>query len=184
MSQGDFVKINSTTEVDAKVKHLQKRLRDWDYQSPCCIRLTAYRNPASMDQVALFNMWCREIAQAMKKRTPSADAEAWKVWLKRKFVGTDTYKVGKDTIVQVKPTPKSKVGMCKFMSAVLVFADDKLNVRLSVPRNSEFVDEQRKVKESEQKAAQKANDTAGSGKGSSATPKAGKAKGEQQIGLL
>ena len=70
MSQGDFVKINSTNEVDDKVKHLQKLLRDWDYQSPCCVRLTVYRNPVSMDQVALFNMWCREIAQAMKKRTP------------------------------------------------------------------------------------------------------------------
>jgi len=184
MVQGDYVKVNSTTEIEAKVKHLEKRLRDWDYRSPCAIKLRPYTDPTSLDQGALFNMWCREIATQMKKKTPAADAEAWKVWLKRKFVGTDTHKVGKDTIEQVRCTPKSKAAMCKFMSSVLVFADEKLRVRLSVPRNSEFVDEQRKAKESEQKAAQKANDTGRSGKGSSATSKAGKAKGEQQIGLL
>lgn len=184
MTQGDYVKVNSTTEIEAKVKHLEKRLRDWDYRSPCAIKLRAYTDPTSLDQGALFNMWCREIATQMNKKTPSADAEAWKVWLKRKFVGTDTHKVGKDTIVQVKSTPKSKSGMCKFMSSVLVFADEKLRVRLSVPRNSEFVDEQRKVKESEQKAEKAANDSKGGGKSSSAPPKAGKAKGEQQIGLL
>ena len=184
MTQGEYVKINSTSEIEAKVKHLEKRLRDWDYRSPCTIKLRPYTDPTSLDQGALVNMWCREIATQMNKKTPAADAEAWKVWLKRKFVGTDTHKVGKDTIEQVRCTPKSKAAMCKFMSSVLVFADEKLRVRLSVPRNSEFVDEQRKAKESEQKAAQKANDTGRSGKGSSSTSKAGKAKGEQQIGLL
>ena len=180
MSQGDFVKINSTTEVDAKVKHLQKRLRDWDYQSPCCVRLTAYRNPTSMDQVALFNMWCREIAQAMKKRTPKADAEAWKLWLKRKFLGTDIHQVGKDTIEQVKPTPKGKAEMCKFMSSVLVFSDDKLNVRLGIPKNSEYANESQKAK---QKAKQ-ALDQQGSRKGSSPTPEAGETESLGQGRLL
>ena len=180
MSQGDFVKINSTTEVDAKVKHLQKRLRDWDYQSPCCIRLTAYRNPVSMDQVALFNMWCREIAQAMKKRTPKADAEAWKLWLKRKFLGTDTYQVGKDIIEQVKPTPKGKAEMCRFMSSVLVFADEKLHVRLGIPKNSEYTHERKKA----QQKAEAALDQQGSGKGSSVTTEAGENESSQQQGLF
>jgi hypothetical protein len=180
MSQGDFVKINSTTEVDAKVQHLQKRLRDWDYQSPCCVRLTAYRNPASMDQVALFNMWCREIAQAMKKRTPKADAEAWKLWLKRKFLGTDTHQVGKDIIEQVKPTPKGKAEMCKFMSSVLVFADEKLHVRLGIPKNSEYANESQKAKQK----AKATLDQQGSGKGSSVTTEAGENESSQQQGLF
>ena len=178
--QGDFVKINSTMEVDAKVQHLQKRLRDWDYQSPCCVRLTAYRNPTSMDQVALFNMWCREIAQAMKKRTPKADAEAWKLWLKRKFLGTDTYQVGKDTIEQVKRTPKGKAEMCKFMSSVLVFANERLHVRLGIPRNSEYANENRKA---QQKAAQ-ALDQQGSRKGSSPVAEAGETESSGQGRLL
>ena len=179
MSQGDFVKINSTMEVDEKVKHLHKRLSEWDYRDPCCIKVTAYRNPTSMDQVALFNMWCREIAEAMKKRTPKADAEAWKVWLKRKFLGTDTYQVGKDIIEQVKPTPKGKAEMCKFMSSVLVFANDKLNVRLGIPRNSEYANEK--------KAQQKAKatlDQQGSRKGSSVTTEAGADESSQQQGLF
>ena len=34
MTQGDYVKISSTTEVDAKMKHLESRIRGWNYQSP------------------------------------------------------------------------------------------------------------------------------------------------------
>ena len=178
--QGDFVKISSNMEVDEKVKHLHKRLSEWDYRDPCCIKVTAYRNPASMDQVALFNMWCREIAQAMKKRTPKADAEAWKLWLKRKFLGTDTYHVGKDTIEQVKCTPKGKADMCRFMSSVLVFADEKLNVRLGIPKNSEYANESQKAK---QKAKQ-ALDQQGSRKGSSPVAEAGETESRGQGRLL
>ena len=184
MTQGEYVKINSTNEIDFKLKHIRQQLRDWDYQSPCTIKFAPYTDPSSLEQGQLFNMWCREIAIHMKPRTPKADAEAWKVWLKRKFVGTDTHQVGKDTIEQVKPTPKSKIRMCEFMRSVLVFADDKLDVRLSVPRNSEFANEQKKLKESQQKAAQQTDDTTGSGKGSSATPKTRSSKGEQQQGLF
>ena len=33
MTQGDYVKINSTNEMEAKLKHLEARIREWDYQT-------------------------------------------------------------------------------------------------------------------------------------------------------
>jgi hypothetical protein len=187
MTQGDYVKVSSTTEVDAKLKHLESRIRDWNYQSPLAIKLMPFTDPTSLSQDALFNMWCREIADQMKAKTPSADAEAWKLWLKHKFLGTYAVKVGRETIEgQVYATPKGKAKMAQFMHSVLVFADEKLRVRLSVPRNSEYVKvrENEQAKESKQKAKKEANHPAGSREGGSATPKARSSKGEQQIGLL
>ena len=187
MTQGDYVKINSTNEMEAKLKHLESRIREWDYQTALTIKLEPHRDPSSLSQDAMFNIWCREIAHAMKARTPSADAEAWKLWLKQKYIGTYAVKVGKEAIEgQVYATPKAKGKMSTFMHSVLVFADTKLNVRLSVPKNSEYVRVRQNEleKESKQKAKEEANHTAGSGKGSSATAKTRSSKGEQQIGLL
>jgi hypothetical protein len=187
MTQGDYVKVSSTTEVEAKLKHLETRIRGWNYQSPLAIKLMPFTDPTSLSQEALFNIWCREIADQMKAKTPSADAEAWKLWLKNKFLGTYAVKVGRESIEgQVYATPKGKAKMATFMHSVLIFADEKLRVRLSVPRNSEYVKvrENEQAKESKQKAKKESDHTAGSGKSSSATAKAGSSKGEQQIGLL
>ena len=187
MTQGDYVKISSTTEVDAKMKHLESRIRGWNYQSPLTVKLAPFNDPTSLSQDALFNIWCREIADAMKTKTPSADAEAWKLWLKQKFIGTYRVTVGRDVIGgQVYATPKGKGNMAKFMHKVLVFADDKLRVRLSVPRNSEYVRVRQNEleKESKQKAKEATDNIKPDGKGSSRPAKARSPEGEQQWGLL
>jgi len=187
MTQGDYVKVSSTNEVEAKLKHLEARIRDWNYQSPLTIKLESFTDPTSLSQDALFNIWCRTIAESMKAKTPSADAEAWKLWLKNKFLGTYAVKVGRESIEgQVYATPKGKAKMSQFMHSVLVFADTKLNVRLSVPKNSEYVRVRQNEleKESKQKAKKESNATSGSGKGSSATPETRSSKSEQQLGLL
>lgn len=187
MTQGDYVKVSSTNEVEGKLKHLEARIRDWNYQSPLTIKLEPFTDPTSLSQEALFNIWCRTIAESMKVKTPSADAEAWKLWLKHKFLGTYAVKVGRESIEgQVYATPKGKAKMSQFMHSVLVFADTKLNVRLSVPKNSEYarVRQNELEKESKQKAKKEINHISGSGKGSSVTAKTRSSKGEQQIGLL
>jgi hypothetical protein len=187
MTQGDYVKVSSTTEVDAKLKHLETRIRGWNYQSPLAIKLMPFTDPTSLSQDALFNIWCREIADQMKKKAPEADAEAWKLWLKNKFLGTYAVKVGRETIEgQVYATPKGKAKMAQFMHSVLIFADEKLRVRLSVPRNSEYVKvrENEQAKESKQKAKEAADNIKPNGKGGSRSTKAGSSKGEQQQGLF
>jgi len=187
MTQGDYVKISSTTEVEAKLKHLEARIRGWNYQSPLTVKLAPFNDPTSLSQDALFNIWCREIADQMKKKAPEADAEAWKLWLKHKFLGTYAVKVGRESIEgQVYATPKAKGKMSTFMHSVLVFADTKLNVRLSVPKNSEYVRVRQNEleKESKQKAKESSNDSKSSGKGSSRFAKTRSSEGEQQQGLF
>jgi hypothetical protein len=187
MTQGDYVKVSSTNEVEAKLKHLESRIRGWNYQSPLAIKLMPFTDPTSLSQDALFNIWCREIADQMKKKAPDADAEAWKLWLKNKFLGTYAVKVGRETIEgQVYATPKGKAKMAQFMHSVLVYADDKLRVRLSVPRNSEYVKvrENEQAKESKQKAKEAADNIKPDGKGSGRSTKARSPEGEQQWGLL
>lgn len=195
MSQGDFVKISSTNEVTDKLKHLESRVRGWNYQTSLVIKLLPFVDHSSISQDALFNIWCREIADQMRKKAPEADAEAWKLWLKQKFLGTYSVKVGRESIEgQVYATPKGKAKMAKFMHSVLVYADDKLRVRLSVPRTSEYARIREhelekeyleaKAKEPQQKAKEETDHPAGSGEGGSATAKARSSKGEQQIGLL
>lgn len=187
MTQGDYVKISSTTEVDAKMKHLESRIRGWNYQSPLTVKLAPFTDPTSLSQEALFNIWCREIAEAMKPKTPSADAEAWKLWLKHKYLGTYAVKVGKETIEgQVYATPKAKGKMATFMHSVLVFAEDKLRVRLSLPMNCEYlrVRKNEQAKESKQKAKEERDNIKPDGKGSSRPAKARSPEGEQQWGLL
>jgi len=39
MSQGDFVQINNKSEVERKLPFLLKRLEQWDYSTPLCIKL-------------------------------------------------------------------------------------------------------------------------------------------------
>ena len=187
MTQGDYVKINSTNEMELKLKHLEARIREWDYQTALTIKLEPHRDPSSLSQDALFNIWCREIAHAMKTKTPAADAEAWKLWLKHKFLGTYAVKVGREAIEgQVYATPKAKGKMSTFMHNVLVFADTKLNVRLSVPKNSEYVRVRQNEleKESKQKAKENTNDSKPSGKGSGRFTKTRSSEGEQQQGLF
>jgi hypothetical protein len=187
MTQGDYVKVSSTNEVDDKLKHLETRIRGWNYQSPLAIKLVPFTDPTSLSQDALFNIWCREIADQMKKKAPEADAEAWKLWLKHKFLGTYAVKVGRESIEgQVYATPKGKAKMAQFMHSVLVFADEKLRVRLSVPRNSEYVKvrENEQAKESKQKAKEAADNIKPDGKGGSRSAKARSSEGEQQQGLF
>ena len=187
MTQGDYVKVSSTNEIDAKIRHLEARIRGWNYQSPLAIKLMPFTDPTSLSQDALFNIWCREIADQMKKKAPEADAEAWKLWLKHKFLGTYAVKVGRESIEgQVYATPKGKAKMATFMHSVLVYADDKLRVRLSVPRNSEYVKvrENEQAKESKQKAKEERDNTEPSGKGSGRFTKTRSPEGEQQQGLF
>ena len=109
------------------------------------------------------------------------------MWLKHKYLGTYAVKVGKETIEgQVYATPKGKGKMATFMHSVLVFAEDKLRVRLSLPMNCEYlrVRKNEQAKESKQKAKEERDNIKPDGKGSSRPAKARSPEGEQQWGLL
>ena len=73
MTEGAFVKFNSKQDVEKKVKYLIQNMLDWDFSKPLAVKLEPYQDPRSLNQNALFHMWCREIAKGklLQKVKPS-----------------------------------------------------------------------------------------------------------------
>ena len=62
LTQGDFIKVDGRVDIEKRVQYLTKRMHEWDYTTPLTIVLKPYFNPRSINQNALFHMWCREMA--------------------------------------------------------------------------------------------------------------------------
>ncbi len=145
MSQGDFVKINDPTEIQRKLPFLLKRVDTWDYSKPLCIKFENYVDPRSLNQNALFHIWCREMSEAFISKVPDATPEGVKWMMKQKFLGTHDIKVGQTVITnQIKSSSSLKKGeMVFFMDQVYAWAAEK-DVYLSLPQYNEYTELKRK----------------------------------------
>ena len=141
MSQGDFVQINNKLEVERKLPFMLKRLEQWDYSTPLCIKFEPYADPRSLNQNALFHIWCRELSEAFIKKIPDATPEGVKWMMKHKFLGTQDVKVGQTEIKgQILSSSKLKKGeMVYFMDQVIAWAAEK-GVILSLPQYNEYTE--------------------------------------------
>ena len=145
MSQGDFVQINNKSEVERKLPFLLKRLEQWDYSTPLCIKFEQYADPRSLRSNALFHIWCREMSEAFISKVPDATPEGVKWMMKQKFLGTHDIKVGQTLIInQIKSSSNLNKGeMCFFMDQVIAWAAEK-GVMLSLPQYNEYTELKRK----------------------------------------
>lgn len=145
MTQGDHVKVSSKAELEKRLPHIIKRMQDWDYSTPLAVKLDPYENPRSLSQNAMSHIWYREIAKEMEKKGHKIDheepAEVWKLWLKKRFLGTASYSIGNQHIPdQVKSTSKLTKGeFVHFLDNVYHWAT-KQGIRLSIPANSEYAE--------------------------------------------
>lgn len=145
MTQGAFVKFNSKQDVERKAKYLIENMMDWDFSYPLAVKLMQYKNPRSLDQNALSHVWYREIAKEMAKKGHKVDHEkpeqVWKLWLKKRFLGTDSYRIGKHEInEQVKSTSSLNKGeMAHYLDNVYHWAMD-LGIILTIPRECEYAE--------------------------------------------
>jgi hypothetical protein len=139
MSQGDFIKIGNLLEIEKRLPHLIKRVNEWDYARPLCITLKPYTNPRSLNQNALFHVWCKTMSEKFIEKVPTATPENIKLMMKQRFLGTEDIKIGKTVIEnQVKHTSDLDVGeMVHFMDNVYHWARDN-GILLEVPQNSEY----------------------------------------------
>ncbi len=143
MSQGDFVKINDKSEVEKRLPFLLNRIESWDYSKPLCIKFEAYQNSRSLSQDAMAHVWYRQISEEMAKKghvvTHDKPEEVWKLWLKKRFIGSYTVNIGKEVMSdQVKSTKNLNKGeMAYFLDQVYHWAT-KQGVMLSVPHESEY----------------------------------------------
>ena len=145
VSIGDHVKVFSKAELERKLPYLIKRIEEWDYTKPLCVKLQVCQNPRSLSQNALLHIWLREIKLGMEakgvKVTVGDPEEAWKLWLKRRFLGTDDFQIKSQTIQgQVKRTSDlSKGEMVHFMDQCYHWALEQ-GINLSIPKESEYAE--------------------------------------------
>lgn len=145
MTEGAFVKFNNKQDVEKKAKYLIDNMMGWDFSQPLAVKLEPYQSPRSLNQNALLHMWCREIVKGMQKKgfsvTEGDPAEAWKMWLKKRFLGCENYRISKTEIQgQVKRTSNlSKGDMCFFMDQCYHWATEQ-GIRLTIPAESEYAE--------------------------------------------
>ena len=102
MSQEIFIKIASKYEIEKRLPFIKQNIEAWDFSQPLCVTLSPYKNVRSLDQNSLSHIWYREIAKEMTKRGNTIDHDkpelVWKVWLKKRYLGETTYKIGKEIV--------------------------------------------------------------------------------------
>lgn len=139
------MKFNSKDDVKNKAKFLIENMLDWDFSRPLAVKLEQYQDPRSLSQNALLHIWCREIAKGMHKKgvvvTEGDAAEAWKLWLKKRFLGTDNFVIRNATISgQVKRSSTLGKGeMAFFMDECYHWATEQ-GIKLTIPRESEYAE--------------------------------------------
>lgn len=145
MTQGDHVKIFHKDELAKKMPFINKRIEAWDFSEPLCIKLEPCKNPRSLSQNALLHIWVREIDKGMQRKgvkvTIGDSAEAWKLWLKRRFLGTDDFQIKNQRIEgQVRRSSDlSKGEMVHFMDQCYHWALDQ-GINLTIPKESEYAE--------------------------------------------
>ena len=132
----------SRKDVEDKVHHLVDSMEGWDFSIPLSVKLEPYKDPRSLDQNAMSHVWYRHIAKAMGKKGYPVEHErpdlVWKIWLKRRFLGEEVIKIGKQQVTNVARTSKlSKGAMCHYLDQVWHWAD-RQGVRLPIHRDSEY----------------------------------------------
>ena len=144
MTQGVFVRFNSKDDVHKKAQYLMEDMLAWDFSKPLTVKLEEYKNPRSLSQNAMSHIWYREIAKAMEKKGHKVDyenpAEAWKLWLKKRFLGVSTVNIGKHTLEEIKRTSDLNSGeMAHYLDQVYHWAID-LGIILTIPKECEYAE--------------------------------------------
>lgn len=133
------MKINNQKDGESALPFLMKRIQEWDYTVPLCIKLEKYDDGRSLSQNALFHKWCDDLSKAFIKKIPTATKDNIKLMLKQRFLGTYDVQVGNTFIEgQIKSTAKLTKGeMVHFMDNVYHWARDH-DILLKVPHESEY----------------------------------------------
>ena len=97
-TQGDFVSIKSKADIEIKLPFILKRIENWDFTTPLVVKLEKYENPRSTSQNALSHMWYKQISVEMAKKGHKVEygkpEEVWKLFLKQRFLGVESYSIG------------------------------------------------------------------------------------------
>jgi len=138
---GEFWLIKDPIEIKGRIKAFQAFLeKEWCWDKPVAWQVEVYQPRRSLNQNALFHVWCRDMTRHFKKRGGFIGTEdELKLMIKNKFLGTEDVKIGNTVIpAQVRNTKKLKRGeMLQFMQQVEAWAIDH-GVTLTKPQDSEY----------------------------------------------
>ena len=145
-TQGDFVLIKSAAEIERKLPSILKRIEGWDFTAPLVVKVQKYENPRSTSQNALSHVWYKEIAVKMAKKGHKVEygkpEDVWKLFLKQRFLGVESYSIGEKVNIaeQIKSTSKLTKGeMLHFLDKVYHWAE-KQKILLPIPADSEYAE--------------------------------------------
>ena len=145
-TQGDFVSIKSKADIEIKLPFILKRIENWDFTTPLVVKLQKYENPRSTSQNALSHMWYKQISVEMAKKGHKVEygkpEEVWKLFLKQRFLGVESYSIGEKVNItdQIKSTSKLTKGeMVHFLDNVYHWAESQ-KILLIIPADSEYAE--------------------------------------------
>ena len=145
-TQGDFVSIKSKADIEIKLPFILKRIENWDFTTPLVVKLEKYENPRSTSQNALSHMWYKQISVEMAKKGHKVEygkpEEVWKLFLKQRFLGVESYSIGEKVNItdQIKSTSKLTKGeMVHFLDNVYHWAASQ-KILLIIPADSEYAE--------------------------------------------
>tara|TARA_R110002167_G_scaffold80490_2_gene221290 strand:- start:635 stop:1099 length:465 start_codon:yes stop_codon:yes gene_type:complete len=145
-TQGDYVPIKSKADIEIKLPFILKRIENWDFTTPLVVKLEKYENPRSTSQNALSHMWYKQISVEMAKKGHKVEygkpEEVWKLFLKQRFLGVESYSIGEKVNItdQIKSTSKLTKGeMVHFLDNVYHWAESQ-KIILIIPADSEYAE--------------------------------------------
>tara|TARA_R110000803_G_scaffold49613_3_gene103221 strand:+ start:2070 stop:2525 length:456 start_codon:yes stop_codon:yes gene_type:complete len=139
ITQGDYYLIKSLGDFEKRMPAIVDRLGNWDYSTPCTIKLEKFQGKKTLNQLALVHMWFRAMSITFIKKQPDATPEGCKWMMKHKFGPRKNIKVGstevKDQLVSLRDLDKGE--MCYFMDQVLHWATER-DLYLPMPDGNEY----------------------------------------------
>jgi hypothetical protein len=141
MTQGVFVLIRALADVDQRLEYLAQLVREWDFSKPLAVKLVEHKNPRTLNQNALFHMWCDEASKQFTKRgKKNCTPENIKLLLKSHLLGCDDIQVGKKTLHNVIRSTKNldKAEFQHFLEQCEEWLIHQ-GIALTIPRDSEYM---------------------------------------------
>mgnify|MGYP000032362722 FL=1 len=133
--------VTSKPMADQCIRDIQAMVKEHGY---CVVQIKA--GGRSLEQNALFHVWCREFAAEQTKRGKDLNEETVKIWWKHRFLGTEDVRYGSKVLTgQLRNTEDLSVGeMFHFMEQCWEYSATEFGVYLPIPEDSHYMKDREK----------------------------------------
>lgn len=138
---GEFWVVKDKDQLRQRLDYFADYLEgEWNWEHPVQWKVSKFSGKRSLEQNALWWMWCGEMARHFSERGADIDKKRMALMLKNKFLGTEDFHCNNTVIEgQVRRTRDLSPGeMSQFMDQVMAWALD-CGVTLTCPADSEYM---------------------------------------------